>query len=394
MEKSRNNILEILSISLFSLYFIFNFFDRSISNIFLVLTLLLCLVNYKKVYEAMTANIGLVISILLFSIYVTLIGFYHNSPLRDLDNYYRFLLLIPLLSISINEPRITKLIFASAVVGLAHAIYNNAFHDILNFMHTVSPMRYEGTSSTIITYSNMCATLLLICLYYIFYIGNKSFYLTFSAITFLILFILTGTRGPVIGIILSLSYLLFILSKDSERKVNLKYLFSGVLTLLVLILIIPNPLGDRLKNIKNIDLNKPLEIQHVSLRERVYMFTFAIEEIEDNYILGIGPQNLEIRMKKSLVDKNIKNISTHNHLHNDLLDIVLKFGLISLILLFLIYFFLINKKNAEHRVMLSILMIILLSSQLTQSQFSHHQAITFFISLFYLLQTKTKREVK
>ena len=73
-----------------------------------------------------------------------------------------------------------------------------------------------------------------------------------------------------------------------------------------------------------------------------------------------------------------------------ILDIVLKFGFISLIILSLIYLNLVKSKNIETRVLLNLLMIMLVSSQLTQSQFAHHQAITFFICLFYMLQKKIK----
>ena len=73
-----------------SFYFVFNFINRDISNIFLLLTLVLCLIDYKKLYEVMKQYKLLVISIILLSFWVTLIGIYHQSPMRELDNYYRF----------------------------------------------------------------------------------------------------------------------------------------------------------------------------------------------------------------------------------------------------------------------------------------------------------------
>jgi O-antigen ligase len=97
-------------------------------------------------------------------------------------------------------------------------------------------------------------------------------------------------------------------------------------------------------------------------------------------------------MSQSLKMKNIDKIIPTDHLHNDFLDITVKFGITSLILLFLIYFCIIKTKNKEHKILLNILMIMLLSSQLTQSQFAHHQAITFFITLFYLLRERKLQE--
>ena len=81
MEKLEFNILKNLALISFALYFILNFFDRHISNIFLLTTLLLCLINYKSLLDAIKANIKLVISVMLFTFYISLIGYYHDSPL-------------------------------------------------------------------------------------------------------------------------------------------------------------------------------------------------------------------------------------------------------------------------------------------------------------------------
>ena len=149
---------------------------------------------------------------------------------------------------------------------------------------------------------------------------------------------------------------------------------------------IPNPVGERLKLMADINLADPAEIESSSLRDRTYYLIFAIKEIEDNYIQGIGPQNVIIKMSQSFEQQGIKNIEAMDHVHSEFFDITLKFGILSLILLLFVYFLITKTKNEEHRVLLNILMIMLLSSQLTQSQFAHHQAITFFIALFYLLR--------
>ena len=96
--------------------------------------------------------------------------------------------------------------------------------------------------------------------------------------------------------------------------------------------------------------------------------------------------NIKIKISQFLKKENINNMPSRDHLHNEFLDITVKFGLISLVLLLFAYFRLINKKSREHSVLLNILMIMLISSQMTQSQFAHHQAITFFIVLFYIFQ--------
>ena len=165
-------------------------------------------------------------------------------------------------------------------------------------------------------------------------------------------------------------------------------LFAALVSFIILILVIPNPTGERLKFISKIDLAAPLETKHTSLRERIYYLHHALYVIRDNFLLGIGPQNVKKNMITALNDGNIDNISPTDHLHNDFMDIVSKFGFFSLVLLFFIYFYLINTKDSDRKILLVSIMIMLTCSQLTQSQFAHHQAITFFITLFYLLQNR------
>lgn len=384
MKTLENNLLETLSLSAFSLYFIFNFIDRSISNIFLLLALLLCIINYKSLYEAIMANGQLVLSVIAFTLYISFAGYYHNSPLNELDNYYRFILLLPLLSLSLNEQHVVTVISICAAVGLMHAIDVNAFFD--------DTFRLHGTSNVVITYANMCATLLMISMYYIFYKNNKSYLLIISAFIFLTLLILTETRGPFIGIIIISIYLVFILKNRTENTFNFMTPFILIFIFTVSIISIPNPLGDRFKEMTKINLAEPLDTSNYYLRNRVYFITYGIEELQTNYFKGVGPQNIHDRMSQSLKMKNIDKIIPTDHLHNDFLDITVKFGITSLILLFLIYFCIIKTKNKEHKILLNILMIMLLSSQLTQSQFAHHQAITFFITLFYLLRERKLEE--
>ena len=109
-------------------------------------------------------------------------------------------------------------------------------------------------------------------------------------------------------------------------------------------------------------------------------------------MFGIGPHHLEKEML-DYAEKNNINIQARDHLHNECLDISVKFGLSALILLLLIYFVLYKSSDKDNRVIMNLLLIMLLSSQLTQSQFAHHQAITSFIVLAYLLiNSKTKQK--
>lgn len=364
-----------------SLFFIFNFIDRDISNIFLLISLLFCLIDYRNFFITISNNIKLVLTIVAFSIYISVLAFYHSTPVSELDNYFRFILLLPLMLITFKKEEFIKLIFLCAVAGIIHATYSNVFLEI-NFQ------RYQGTSSTAITFANMSATLFIVCAYYIIFEKNRSYLLIFSSLAFFLIFILTGTRGPIIGIILALAYLGVVSTRHSTFKYKYQILLGALVSFVILILVIPNPTGERLKFISKIDFSAPLETKYTSLRERIYYFHHGLYVIKDNFLLGIGPQNVRKNMTTELNDANIDNISPTDHLHNDFMDIVSKFGIFSLFLLFFIYFYLINTKDPNRKILLVSLMIMLTCSQLTQSQFAHHQAITFFITLFYLFQNR------
>ena len=99
---------------------------------------------------------------MLFTVYISLVGFYHQTPLHELDNYFRFLLLLPLLIIAVDDKHIVRLLTLCAIFGLVHAYNADAFLSINEYP------RYRGTSSSAITYAGMSSTMFAICLYFIF----------------------------------------------------------------------------------------------------------------------------------------------------------------------------------------------------------------------------------
>ena len=360
-----------IKVTFLILYILFNFIDRQTSNIFLLLCLLFCLIDYKSILNKLVRYKNLIISVFIFSIYITLIGFLHESPVSELDNYYRFLLLLPILSIRVNQKTIVSITKMSALFAMLHFIF------IYNYD---SPLRYSGTSSTAITYANLCALMFIVSLY-LFFVKSKNnkkdLTLIVPALIFLLIYVSTETRGPSIGILLSMIFLFFCL-----KKISVLIILSFLLTLF---LYIPNTLNDRFSNILDIDINDPIAIPHASIRERLFYLTYGYGELKKNMLSGIGPQNLQPRMSNYLNSNGIKSIKPRDHLHNEFLDITVKFGSPTLILLISLYLFILKAIQPQHRTQGFTIMIMLVCSQLTQSHFAHHQAITFFIVLLYLM---------
>ena len=378
MKIKYEKFLEKICFGFFALFFCFNFIDRHIANIFLLLTLVSCLIDFKNLKKTFTIHYKLILSIIIFSLYITGMGYYHSSPLHELDNYYRFLLLLPILLITLNESRLIKLLGISAISALLSAIFF--------LMYNENYYRYSGTSSSALTFAYMCGTLFILCAYYILYQKKKSYILWIASGIFLLIYLMTGSRGPIIGIILGLMYLLYERFKCSKGNIQDSKALMSLSLIILVIFFTSNPVSNRLDRISEINISNPMEIEESSLRERFFYLSFGVKEIKNNFWTGIGPENIEKKMSQHLKEQKIKHITPRDHLHNGILDIVSKFGILSLLLLFNVYYFLIRTNKADKRVLLVTLIIMLISSQLFQSQFAHHQAISFFITLLFALQ--------
>ncbi|MDC0415198.1 O-antigen ligase family protein [Gammaproteobacteria bacterium] len=364
---------------LLGLFIASNFINRDISNILLLFILLICLFDYKQLEEILLKYKSLLFSIVIFTLWISIIGFYHNAPLREFDNYYRFLLLVPLLSIVLNRQALTLIIVLSSIMALTHFI-NSLPMENLN--------RYSGTSNNAITYANILSILLVISVYLL--PENKSKLLKqavlfVSIIILSIILIYTETRGPLIGIVISFVYLIYYFRN--------KLILVSTLLMFLAFITIPNSLYDRVLLLTDIDITKPLETKHTSSRERLYYLSFGIEKIQGAPILGIGPQNVEDLMRTNMVKLDIANITARDHLHNEFIDIAAKFGLVSLLLLLAVYINIYMACSNDRKSLSIILLIMLISSQLTQSQFAHHQAISFFIILLYVCMQSPYKDV-
>jgi O-antigen ligase len=108
-----------------------------------------------------------------------------------------------------------------------------------------------------------------------------------------------------------------------------------------------------------------------------------------NPTMGIGASNVEQAMTDDFRNEKGILVAVADHVHNEYLDIALKFGLISLVIFIIIWIsiildFIRFKKN--HLSCALVLTVIShMGYMLTQSVFAHHQATVFFIILLYVL---------
>ena len=369
--------LDFLKAISISSYIAFNFIDRGMSNIFLILALILSLIDYKKVYETIFAYKTIYLSITLFTLWLVFMGIFHQSPISELDNYFRLILLLPLLSINFDDEAIKKVIITSVVLATIHFFYSFA---------TGLEERYIGTASSQITYANLLVTFLILSIYFLsknILSKNIVFFICIFVLSYL--WILTGTRGPLISLVVA-SIVILLWSKNTNIFILAFFMIS-------LIILTPNTLSDRLSNLLTLESHDSAYISDQSLKERAAYLDYGLHKISTNPFYGSGPQNVEGDMGSYLSENNF-NVPSRDHLHNEFIDISVKFGLPGLILLLICYLSFYKNSHGSNKKLITLILISLILSQLTQSHFAHHQAITFFIPLIYILSNKRSLTIK
>lgn len=366
--------LESFKIYTIACYLIFNFVNRDISSFFLIVAILLSLIDYKKLLESIKNFRSIYTCVALFSIWILYLGNMSDSPADELDNYLRLLFLLPLLSINFSEKILYKVILIITIFASLHYFYILDFEFNSPFLGTDN--RYQGTASNQITYANLLSTIVILALFFL--TKNKSMMKTLllvtSITTLTFLFSETGTRGPLISIFIA-SIVIVYLTKNIKFSLFILIMFS-------FIILTPNGLSDRLSSLTNFS-----ESEDDSYNERISYIEYGLESVNDYPIYGVGPHNVESNLSDYLNQRSI-TVEARDHLHNEYLDISVKFGLPGLLLLLMCYYFFYSSAQGENSKIVLLIIISLTASQLTQSHFAHHQAITFFIVLIYLFITK------
>ena len=312
---------------------------------------------------------SVIISVTLFTCWILLSSIINSVPANEIDNYLRPFLLLPLLSIRFTNKDLMLIVILSFILSILHYLF--IFNDIDN-------IRYGGTSSSPITYANLLAILIVLGINNLTYLKTKLSYSLhiFILIVLFIILIDTGTRGPLLAL-LSAILVYGYYNYTGTRILFLLAIFS------MLLLVVPNKTVDRIYEMYQVDSYEINNIKQGSIRERVAYLKFGYDNILKSSFFGIGPQNLETQIEVFIIQNDYKNINARDHLHNEFIDLCIKYGVLSLVLYLLIMFKL--QSTAGNNVLLLVIITVLLVSQLTQSHFSHHQAITFFISLIYIL---------
>tara|TARA_B100001059_G_C17787771_1_gene558205 strand:- start:230 stop:1270 length:1041 start_codon:yes stop_codon:yes gene_type:complete len=338
---------------------------------------------------------NILILILLFISWLGLAVYVHDANLRFIDDYMRLIYLFPLFYIFSNckvslENEFIKVIKISSVCAVLHFIYTYYY---------VEYERYGGTSSIVITYSYLLATMMILSIFFFFKGLNKSpdYFLIFSSLAFFLIYVQTGTKGLIPGIIICI---LLILYWFRPKKT---IIFSIFLPLVYIYSI--SDISHRMQqtiafieiytssdtDIKN---SKAVYRGDESTYTRIKLIEYGIDIIKEKPLLGLGPQRLEKDLYSKMKDYNMRTTIKFGHLHNDFIDIAVKFGIPSLLLLILIYFLLAKKFMEDKNQACLLILVMFIIGQMTQSHFTHNQSIVFFITTLFCLSGQMKSTLK
>lgn len=395
-----------LAVSIFYGFIILNFISSDFRNVFFLILLLLAIITTNKLDFSVSKEEIYFLSIYVFFFAIILIfHFYHNSPVREIDNYSRFLFVLPLYflfrSMIVDPSDFINVIVITALATFILSLY-------LYFFNNPNHERIDGLTSISITYGNMIMTIAVYLIITMFENLNKyrRLLVIFALMCSIFSWSLTMTKGSLIGLGFVLAYILI------SKSFYFNKIYAGA-SLAILILVLSfSPIHQTLDRFYN-------DIQHIqqqeltevykdpevsfSTKERIFLLVNAKEMILEKPFTGVGYQNFH----KRIIEETNKNdrrygMAQHDHAHNDFIDLWAKIGIFGFLALVIFYivnlrFFLRARKNSSSNYFAEIGMVTLLSQlgfMLTQTQLSHHQPTLFFLVILIVAASQTIKSNK
>lgn len=358
------------------------YISRDLSNILLLvivfLSIIYIIINVRTIYK--NSDNRIINS--SFILFLTILFFFilHNGELRELDNYSRLIILLPIYFL-FRDIRISKkmLIYCLCIISLISFTYAT-----LDYA-TNSDSRAIGSSSSPITYGNMCMMNAIFLIASFIYADNFQVNKLIIIISFLLSLIawsLTITLGSIIGLILCLVFLF------TCQRIKIKWSILLSSSLVLLILILSSPVAHKISNIYSSIMQNDNNLQYNdSLSQRLILYKIGYETFKISPLVGIGFNKFEdILLNYEWPETKI----IQAHPHNDFLDIAIKAGLFGLTIF--IYFFvtlfkffsnhLYKDNSLSFYSTLGILNVLgTVGFMMTQTLFIHHQSVIYFIIL-------------
>ena len=349
-ESALNSLMRVIGTYSIFLFFILNLItSNGLNSVSLILTIssIFYILLYKKdILLNLNEKLLLLLSLLIFYFFISSAA-YHNSDLREIDNYARFLFAIPvylfLRDIKLKPMFIFNIINVSSILIGLFAIYLYVLGE---------QNRVYGFTSTATIYGNVSMLHLLLS-FMLFLHAKKT-----SASTVLPLagaifatfgVILSASRGPLLAIPF---IFLFLILNNKVLLFKIKYILLGFITILLLLYStgISQRMIDGYNDIRSQNLNNLVASwkKTGSIIPRLIIWQGTVNMIKEKPYWGVGLDNFNENLVNQIKAKKIPAIridpsnpsAGFNHGHNQYLDLFAKtgvFGFIIFILFLLIY---------------------------------------------------------
>ncbi len=171
------------------------------------------------------------------------------------------------------------------------------------------------------------------------------------------------------------------------RNVGLRFLSYGFIISIGLLIATQNPRGKvMIDNILNsgLSFNKN---DRDGFALRLMSWDAAVDVLKEHFLIGMGISDVQDELDKKYVDKKYKTPhKEHFNAHNQYLQFYLEYGLIGLIAILLILYFVVNKSKDE-KLNLSIFLILVFNF-LFESFMNRYSGISFVLLFYYLINYK------
>ena len=338
------NTIAILPLLFFITILITDNFYNIVALLLVILSLYYTIFYAKRSFHRY--EIILISSYILILIYPFYNSLIHQSSLSEIDNYLRFLFVIPVY-ITLRDVNIELKIFLLSM-GLASLL--SGASAIFQYLYISGPVAGYSSSSSV--FGTIILFFSLISMMSTAYFNKHRFFQYFLYISSsigMVGWMLTGQRGLFLIIVFFILFLLFTKSK-SLLWTNKKPLF--LIPLILILFFFTTPLFNRITNIYEPTYNYITEdsghhwSHEDSIIPRLSIWKASINMVKENNFYGIGLDNFNKKLEEQISDgkidpirKTIENKSAGmNHAHNQYLDIYAKTGIFGLItLLIFIY---------------------------------------------------------
>ncbi len=372
----------------------------NIAYIILFLFSVIYLIIYRQT-DLSKNEIFLLLGYFLFFYAAFVSAFLIKAELSEVDNYTRFLVVIPIY-LTLREIKINLDYFFCILNITSILIGMFAFYCFI----VLEQFRVVGFTSSAIIFGNISLIFAFISFISLNYFLEKKKAILLPILGFTLAFSgwsLTGTRGALIAIFL---FILLFAIKKFRSNFNLTNR-SGIILILVSIgiLIFQNNFID----CKRKFLSCPNVFQRIihethdshKMAQRWDIWKGAVNIIQENPLTGVGLKNFNKELGKQIESKKISKIrrdlknptAGQNHVHNQYLDIYVKNGIFGFFTLmyflfinFRLFFKNLNSKVFEVRIIsvLGVTMMTSYFSYMINHTILSHQVSTIFMLLILI----------